>query len=325
MTISDCCLHLTERVDSVTINLPIDIFFRSLADDQRDRAVGIVLSGTGSDGTLGLREIRENGGMVMVQEPESARFDGMPRGALATGLVDFVLPPGQMPETLLKFLQHPFVTKRFAADQVIVKDQDFLARLFLQLKNGAGVDFTHYKRSTVLRRIERRISINQLENPQDYVTFMEQDKREQTILCRELLIGVTKLFRDPGAFTCLRESVLPQLFDNRQPGDSIRFWVAGCSTGEEAYSLAMLVNEDMAAAGTNFDVKIFATDIDRNASRPPAPGPVPKAFWRISRRDCSTGTSPATRSISGSTITCARWSSSRVTTSSRIPPSTRST
>lgn len=262
LTIFHGKLLQVEQDHSRGINLPIDVFLRSLADDQGEKAVGVILSGTGSDGTRGIRVIKESGGMVMVQDEESAKFDGMPRSAISTGLADFVLPPDEMPGQLMSYTKHPYVAKSERSDSLLT-DEDGLTRIFSLLREKTKVDFTYYKPSTVVRRIERRMSVNQIHDLRDYVRFMESYPREVTSLYRELLIGVTSFFRDRDAFEILEEKLLPSLFANLA-NNEIRFWVAGCSSGEEAYSIAMVSQECMARLGKSIDVKIFATDVDHD-------------------------------------------------------------
>ena len=223
----------------------------------------MILSGTGSDGVRGIRAIKEAGGMVMAQSEESAKFDGMPRAAIATGLADFILPPDEMPAKLLSFARHPYATK-VDRPQTLLSDEDRLTRIFALLRERTRVDFTFYKPSTVIRRIERRMTVNQIHELRDYVKFMESYSGEVMTLYRDLLIGVTSFFRDREVFDELETQHLPALFE-RIEGREIRFWVAGCSTGEEAYSLAMLSREVLERLGKRLDIKIFATDLDRDA------------------------------------------------------------
>lgn len=256
-------LLLSESDHSRGLNLPIDVFLRSLADDQAEKAIGVILSGTGSDGVRGIRAIKEAGGMVMVQSEESAKFDGMPRAAIATGLADFILPPDEMPAKLLSFARHPYAAK-VDRPQTLLSDEDRLTRIFALLRERTRVDFTFYKPSTVIRRIERRMTVNQIHELRDYVKFMESYSGEVMTLYRDLLIGVTSFFRDREVFDELETRYLPALFE-RVESREIRFWVAGCSTGEEAYSLAMLSREVIERLGKRLNVKIFATDLDRDA------------------------------------------------------------
>ncbi|MCG8098830.1 MAG: chemotaxis protein CheR, partial [Candidatus Thiodiazotropha taylori] len=249
--------------DARGINLPIDIFFRSLAEDQGAKAIAIVLSGTGSDGTSGIRAIKEELGMVMVQVEETAAFDGMPRSAIATGLVDYILPPNEMPTQLLSYLKHPFTAKDEYASTML-NDEDGVTRIFALLRESNKIDFTYYKPTTIIRRIERRMAVNQIHDLSDYVRFLESYPVELNSLHKDLLIGVTSFFRDPEAFDAINEKYLPQLLKEAKE-DKLRIWVSGCSTGEEAYSLAILCCEVMEQQNLVLDVKIFATDVDREA------------------------------------------------------------
>ena len=275
LTIFHGKLLLSEQDRSKGINLPIDVFLRSLAEDQNEKAVAIILSGTGSDGTRGVRVIKEYGGMVMVQDEESAKFNGMPRAAISTGLADFVLPPDQMPGQLLSFSKHPYITK-VERSETLLSDEQGLTRIFSILREKCKVDFTFYKPSTVTRRIERRMTINQTDDIRDYVAYLSNNPGEAVALYRELLIGVTSFFRDPDAFDCLVQHGLPEIFKSANSRE-IRFWVACCSTGEEAYTMAILARECMEMLGTAHDVKIFATDIDRDAIHYAASGTFPES------------------------------------------------
>ncbi|WP_428563114.1 MAG: chemotaxis protein CheB [Solidesulfovibrio sp. DCME] len=263
MTVKTGHLHLVEREDRPIPNYPIDVFFNSLAEVFGDKAVAIILSGTGSDGSRGIRAVKQEGGMIMVQDLDTAKFDGMPRNAISTGLADFVMPPGRMPEELLNYLRHPFVQEKLRVPETTRENDDRLAQIYLGLKQHTGVDFTLYKQSTVLRRVERRLTINHISGLSEYLEFLRQNPDELTSLYKDLLIGVTNFFRDPEAFAALARRVVPEILRERR--GPIRVWTAGCSTGEEPYSLAMLFRDALDAAGDGRDVKIFATDIDRAA------------------------------------------------------------
>ena len=254
-------LYLTKQPPRSMLNLPIDIFFRSLAEEMENRAVGIILSGTGSDGTLGIRAIKGSGGMVMVQDDTTAKFDGMPRSAISTGLVDYILPPDKMPDRLLKYIQHPFIIKQ----KQEVESVDTLSKILMIIKNQTKFDFTFYKSPTITRRVERRIGINQFDSIEDYLEFLEKSPREARTLSKELLIGVTKFFREKDAFEVLKQKVIPEIFRKKKLYETIRIWTVGCSTGEEAYSLAILFNEYMQKTNKMLTVQIFATDIDRES------------------------------------------------------------
>ncbi len=269
-------LLLSDSDHSRGLNLPIDVFLQSLADDQAEKAIAVILSGTGSDGVRGIRAVKEAGGMVMVQSEDSAKFDGMPRAAISTGLADFILPPEEMPAKLLSFIRHPYSLKT-DRPPVLLSDEDSMARIFALLRERTRVDFTFYKPSTVVRRIERRMTVNQVNELRDYVKLMESYPGEVMALYRELLIGVTSFFRDRDVFDDLETHHLPELFA-RLHDREVRFWVAGCSTGEEAYSLAMLSREILEQMGKRLNVKIFATDIDRNAIVRASAGSYPESI-----------------------------------------------
>ncbi|MCB0166250.1 MAG: PAS domain S-box protein [Anaerolineae bacterium] len=266
MTIFRGKLVLIDYDRTQGLNLPIDIFFESLGKDQQEKAIGIILSGTGSDGTRGLRTIKEMGGMVMVQN-ESAKFDGMPNSAIATRLVDYVTSPEKMPEILVNYIKHPGLIIKTEIEEVDGQSDDTeLIKLFALLHKNTGVDFTDYKRTTVLRRIERRMSLNQIDHIIDYVTYLKESPNECQILSKEFLIGVTRFFREPEAFDFIQQQVLPTLFKDKETQQSpLRIWVPGCATGEEAYSLAIIIQEYMERVGRYLDVKIFATDLDKEA------------------------------------------------------------
>ena len=276
LTIFHGKLLLSEQEHHKGINLPIDVFLKSLAEDQGEKAVAVILSGTGSDGTRGVRVIKEYGGMVMVQDEESAKFDGMPRAAVSTGLADFVLSPEKMPRQLLAFAQHPYVTKTERSESLL-SDEEGLTRIFAILREKCKVDFTFYKPSTVTRRIERRMSINQTGDIKEYVAFLQSHPGEAMSLYRELLIGVTSFFRDQEVFDRLAQNSLKELLKNTTDRE-IRFWVTGCSTGEEAYSLAIQARECIESLGVARDIKIFATDIDRDAIHFAAAGIYPESI-----------------------------------------------
>ena len=251
--------------------LPIDFLFRSLAQDQHERAIGIVLSGTGSDGTLGVRAIKGDGGMVMAQIPASCEFDGMPRSALATGLVDFELPPSEMPAQLMAYVAYAFGkpplpdpvagTGKATGPQI----DNALKKIFILVRGQTGHDFSQYKPSTIHRRIERRMAVHQIELIDRYVKFLQQTPGEVEALFHDFLIGVTNFFRDPDAFEVLAAQVIPKLFDGKQAGSTVRVWVAGCSTGEEAYSIAILLQERLEMLKASYKLQVFASDVDSRA------------------------------------------------------------
>ena len=276
LTIFHGKLLLTDQKHRDGINLPVDIFLKSLAEDQNENAVGVILSGTGSDGTRGVRAIKEWGGLVMVQDEDSAKFDGMPRAAASTGVADFVLPPEEMPSQLLACLSHPYVSRQDRQEQAL-SGETGLTRLFSLLRAKTKVDFTYYKPSTTNRRIERRIAVTQVADLEAYVGYVEQTPAELSALYRELLIGVTSFFRDAKVMAILQDKVLPEVLQRRSDRE-LRFWVAGCSTGEEAYTLAIIAREMMEKLGLARDIKIFATDIDRDAVAKAGTGIYPESI-----------------------------------------------
>ena len=265
MALLNGTLQLLEPAAPRGHRLPIDFFFRSLAQDQRERAIGIVLSGTGSDGTQGVRAIKGEGGMAMAQNPKSTEYDGMPTSAIATGLVDYVLPAAEMPAQLIAYVAHAFGKAPLPVSPPAPKAEDTLKKIFLLLRAQTGHDFSQYKQSTIIRRVERRLAVHQIERLDEYVRYLQQTPADVEALFRDLLIGVTSFFRDPLAFEALQEQAIPRLFAGKPTGASIRVWVPGCSTGEEAYSLAILLQERMKELKQNFKLHVFATDIDRRA------------------------------------------------------------
>lgn len=245
--------------------LPIDFFFRSLAQDQHEKAICIVLSGTGSDGSLGVRAIKGEGGMAMAQNPESTEYDGMPRSAIGTGLVDYKLPPAEMPSQLLTYVAHAFGRSARPSATIASKSDNALGKIFILLRAQTGHDFSQYKPSTVHRRIERRMAVHQIDSVDGYVQYLQKTPTEVEALFRDLLIGVTSFFRDSEAFQALEEQVIPKLFAEKEEGDTVRVWSMGCSTGEEAYSIAILLQEYLDAHQLSCKMQVFATDIDSQA------------------------------------------------------------
>ena len=247
--------------------LPIDLFFTSLAQDRGERAIGIVLSGTGSDGTLGVKAIKGAGGMVMAQSPDSTEHDGMPRSAIATGLVDYELSPSEMPAQLIAYVDQ-FGTAFLPTTSISTstdKNKNGLQNVFGLLRDRTGHDFSQYKPNTIHRRIERRMAIHQIKTMDAYVKFLQQRSEEVEALFYDLLIGVTRFFRDQEAFRAIEAEVVPQLFSGKTPETAIRVWSLGCSTGEEAYSLAILLAERQETMKQDVPIQVFGTDIDNRA------------------------------------------------------------
>jgi|CXWL01.1.fsa_nt_gi two-component system CheB/CheR fusion protein len=255
-------LHCMEPVSQERVPLPIDYFFRSLAEDQKQRAVGIILSGTGTDGTVGLRAIKAESGMTIAQDPQSAKYQGMPSSAIAAGVVDVVKPADRMSEPLQAYaggLTRPVLP--------IPEPDPFqtLRKIFILLRDRTGNDFALYKENTIHRRIERRMNVHQIETLKQYLRFLLANPHELDALFQELLIGVTSFFRDSEAFDVLEQKVLPSLLEGTADGATLRLWVAGCSTGEEVYSLAIIFKELLTQKKLRRTVQIFATDLDSQA------------------------------------------------------------
>ena len=252
-------LYLSEKPKNQTLNLPIDMFFESLAREKKEKAIAVVLSGTGSDGTRGARAIKENDGMVMVQEPSEAQFDGMPKSAISTGLVDYVLPVKEMGGELMNFISAPSVFHFKDGD--IEYDQTELMKILSFVDQKTGLDFREYKRSTLARRVARRVNVCKCRSLAEYYKYLSSKEGEVEILYREFLIGVTKFFRDSKAWEALREKVIPELIAGKENDDTLKVWDVACSTGEEAYSFAICIFEEMEKQNKRLKVKIFATDI----------------------------------------------------------------
>jgi two-component system, chemotaxis family, CheB/CheR fusion protein len=254
-------LQFMDCPDSSAVRLPIDYFFRSLAEDQRERAVGVILSGTASDGTLGVKAIKGATGMTMAQEPESAKYPGMPRSAIATGLVDYVLPAGQLPQRLVAYAKGPYLMPSGADADADAALPEPMPKIIVLLRNRTGHDFSSYKPTTIRRRIERRMNLHQLRGPQQYLSVLQDNPHELDLLFKELLIGVTSFFRDPDAFEALGKT-LKTMLEARPDDAAVRVWVPGCATGEEAYSLAILLREGAERMKKRVTVQIFGTDLN---------------------------------------------------------------
>jgi two-component system, chemotaxis family, CheB/CheR fusion protein len=241
--------------------LPIDAFFRSLARDRGPRAIGVVLSGTGTDGTFGLAAIKAEGGITFVQDPGTAKFEGMPRSAIASGVADFTLSPEAIADEILQVSEHPYLRRLV----LVHSADDQLERLSAMVKRSSGIDLSHYKPSTIERRLHRRMAVHRLERVGDYVRLCQNDPNELTALQRDLLINVTAFFRDGAPFEVLRSQILPRIVAGKRDADTIRIWVPGCASGEEAYSIAICLTEILDATQSHVAVRIFATDPDGEA------------------------------------------------------------
>ena len=252
---------MLHEYDPGKINHPIDYFFRSLAEAYENRSVAVILSGTGSDGTNGIRSVKEHNGMIIVQSPESAKFDGMPRNAISTGFVDLI----QKPDSIAREMAHIAKSMMEASDRYMLTDQELMSEVFATLKSVTSINYMYYKQSTILRRVERRLVITHNQNLREYVSYIKSNPDEARLLAKEVLIGVTSFFRDSEYFDVLKETVIKRLLSEAPREKQIRVWVAGCSTGEEAYSIAILFEEAMDELGFKRDVKIFATDLDADS------------------------------------------------------------
>jgi two-component system CheB/CheR fusion protein len=265
MSILKGVLHLYNPLETRGLRLPIDFFLRSLADDLEEFAVGLILSGMGSDGSTGLRAIKEKNGIVMVQEPSTAKFDSMPRNAIDSVVADIVAPAAELAEKLIAFLKNIPVIK--SDPDIEIKDKSALEKIIILLRTHTGNDFSLYKKNTVYRRIERRMGIHKINKIADYVIFLLGNPKEVDILFKELLIGVTNFFRDPGVWENLKDTIIPSILVKQPTGTILRAWIPGCSTGEEAYSLAIIFKEAVEKINPHggFSLQIFASDIDNEA------------------------------------------------------------
>jgi two-component system, chemotaxis family, CheB/CheR fusion protein len=261
LTATDGVLQLSPRLPKSEKNMPIDLFFSSLAEVHQSHAIGVVLSGTATDGTLGLKAIKDHGGITFAQEQQSAAFDGMPQSAIDADVVDFVLTPEEIPSQLARL--HQTFKIGLAADGTDLqqKKEEGFRQLLTLVRVSKGVDFSYYKQTTIRRRVLRRMSLNGIENISDYISYYKENKAEQDILFQDLLIPVTDFFRDPKTFEFICETLIPLLIKDRDPFDPLRIWIAGCSTGEEPYSIAMCLHKYLGDKAPDVKIQIFATDI----------------------------------------------------------------
>ena len=259
-------LHLFDPAAPRGLRLPIDFFLRSLADDRQETSIGVILSGMGSDGTMGLRSIKEKAGLVLVQEPSTAKFDSMPRSAIGAGLADLVAPAQELPGKIIDYLRHAHLLVKYEPP-LEEYDHSALEKILILLRTKTGHDFSMYKNNTVDRRIERRMNIHQIDHISSYVRYLRENPQEVELLFKELLIGVTNFFRDPATWEQLQTVAMPALLASRPAGGVLRAWSVGCSTGEEAYSLAITFKEalEQIKPAHHFTLQIFATDLDPDA------------------------------------------------------------
>ena len=265
MSILKGTLYLFEPMEARGLRLPIDFFMRSLADDREELGIGVILSGMGSDGSTGLRAIKEKNGIVLVQDPETAKFDSMPRNAIESVFVDIVAPANILPQKLLEFQKLLPLKKIFPETEI--KDKSALEKIIILLRTFTGNDFSLYKKSTLYRRIERRMGVHKIDKITSYVSLLQENPKEIDILFKEMLIGVTNFFRDKKVWEKLESSVFPEMILRQKAGATLRAWVAGCSSGEEAYSLAIIFKEALEKIKPhhNISLQIFATDLDQES------------------------------------------------------------
>src|SRR6202012_1578708 len=261
ITIQKNKLRLTEKKNLKVPNNAVDVFLYSLAKERKDKAIAIILSGTGTDGTKGTEAIKKEGGLVIVQDPSTAKFDGMPNSVIAAGNADYILPPGAIYGEIMQHISPP-PAFLYGNDK---KDDQFLKTVFDLIRQESGMEFHYYKTPTILRRITKRMMQGNFTGPDKYVSFLNANKEEIRQLGQDFFIGVTRFFRDPEAFNFLRKECFPAIIDNKEEDDTIKIWVTACSTGEEAYSIAMVVDEALESTSKNLTVKIFASDIDEEA------------------------------------------------------------
>ena len=262
MTYVRGALQLKVRQENHGLHMPVDRFMESLAQDESHRAIGVVLSGTGSDGALGMQAIKARGGITLAQSEDSAKYGGMPHAAIATGCIDFVLAPAQIAARLVQIARHPYVVHTETRPTEETIDGDALGGILELLQSRTGADFTQYKKSTIVRRIRRRMVLHKSRELRDYATYLADHPEEITALYEDILIHVTSFFRDAPAFEVLKKKVFPRILKARQPGTPIRIWAPGCATGEEVYSLAMCLLESLKEAAESVPIQLFGTDVN---------------------------------------------------------------
>lgn len=276
MTIRNRILYLTD-IKAMQPNKAIDIFLDSLAESHGDKSVAVILSGTGSDGTKGIAAIKKNGGFVIVQDPGSAKFNGMPTSAIASGNVDVILSPDLIPEEIITHLKRDLLESNYSSELTEYTEATLVEILNL-IEKHTPLDFSDYKRPTIIRRIVLRMAKNKISSLKDYVNFLESNPDEISTLADEFLISVTQFFRDQEAFEVLKEKVIPEIIENKLQVDTLKVWVVGCATGEEAYSIAILIVETLTELKKNLEVKIFASDIDKSALLHASKGVYPESI-----------------------------------------------
>jgi len=261
-------LRLRPREEGRVLRHPIDAFLQTLAEDQGTRAIGVILSGAATDGTLGLEAVKAEGGITLAQEPKSAKYDSMPRSAVAAGCVDFTLTPEGIAEELARISRHPYVApaeiaEPGAEETAQLADKNGFNKILALLRRATGVDFSLYKTNTLRRRIRRRMILNKLDGLDEYAKYLRDNPAEVENLYQDILINVTSFFRDPETFEVLKEKIFPRIVEHCAPDEPVRTWVVGCSTGEEAYSVAMAFTEFAGERSDHIPVQVFATDLNQ--------------------------------------------------------------
>ena len=270
-------LQLMEPLKPHGFRLPIDYFFTSLAQDQKEKSIGIILSGYGSDGTIGLKAIKANGGIILAQDPSTAGSDGMPTSAINTGLVDIILSPEEMPEKLISYTKSSSkILKKILTPED--KTIQALRKIFILIRDKKGHDFSQYKKNTINRRIARRMNIHQIDEISQYLQFLRENPHEIDQLFNEFLINVTEFFRDPEALESLKQEALREMINEKSDLDIIRVWIPGCSSGEEVYSIAIIIKELLEETGKQLEIQIFGTDLDSNAIKIARSGTYPASI-----------------------------------------------
>jgi len=266
MSISSRVLRIAPREDTRGLHMSIDHFMRSLAGEEKNRAIGVILSGSGSDGTLGMAEIQAQGGVTFVQEPSSAKYDGMPRSAIAAGCVDYTLPPKSIARELARIAHHPYVAGPAPDGTDYAGNENAgLNTIFQLLRRSTGVDFTHYRKTTILRRIQRRMVVHKIDKLDEYVKHVQLNPAEIKALYQDMLINVTSFFRNPRVFDTLKADVFPAILKNRSPDSPIRIWTPGCASGEEAYSVAIALLEFLGDKAHQIPIQFFGTDVSETS------------------------------------------------------------
>lgn len=265
MTIRNGRLRLINKNPTAVPNTAIDIFFNSLAEEKQEESICIILSGTGTDGTKGANTIKNAGGLVIVQDPGTAKFNGMPNNAIAEGLADYILAPEKMASEILAYSKDGKNSKMPSFIESAQEVDQLISEIIEIINDNTHHDFSYYKRQTITRRIAKRMAYLSIVNLKDYLFYLENNKNEIPILRKEFLIGVTRFFRDEAAFDVVKKQIFPRMLAEKEEKEQLKFWVVACSTGEEAYSLAIIVREFMIENNLDIEVKIFATDVDSDA------------------------------------------------------------